>query len=129
MHFIFKHEIPKGKIPTYLKIVAANRPAKANPRRVRWTVGGDCIVYLGDKSTKTADLVTFKILCNSVISTPDSRFMTTNIKNFYLNTPLACFEYMKIPAKYIPDDIVKAYDLQEKIHEGFVYIEIRKSMW
>ena len=88
MQFIFKHEIPKGNIPTYLKIVAANRPAKANPRRVRWTVGGYRIMYLGDKSTKTADLVSLKILCNSVISTPDGRFMTTNIKNFYLNTHL-----------------------------------------
>ena len=82
MHFIFKHEILKGKIPTYLKMVATNRPAKANPRRFRWTVQGDCIVYLGDRSTKTADLTTFKILCNSVISLPDSRFMTIDIKNF-----------------------------------------------
>ena len=55
--------------------------------------------------------------------------MTIDIKNFYLNTPLACFEYMEIPAKYIPDDIIEAYDLQEKIHEGFVYVEICKSMY
>ena len=114
MHFIFKHEIPKGKIPTYLKIVAANRPAKANPRQFRWTVRGDRILYLGDKRTKTADFKTFKIICNSVISTPDSRFITIDIKNFYLNTPLACFEYMKITVKYIPDDIIEAYNLQEK---------------
>ena len=36
---------------------------------------------------------------------------------------------MKIPVKYIPDDIIEAYNLQEKIHEGFVYLEIRKSMY
>ena len=61
MHFIFKHEIPNGKIPIYPKIVAANRPAKANPRRVHWTAGKDRIVYLGDRNTKTSNLTTFKI--------------------------------------------------------------------
>ena len=55
--------------------------------------------------------------------------MTIDIKNFYLNTPLACLEYIKIPAKYIPDNIIEAYDLQDKIHEGFIYVEIRKSMY
>ena len=40
--------------------------------------------------------------------------MTINIEKFYLNTPLACFEYMKIPVKYIPDDTTEAYNLKEK---------------
>ena len=101
LYFIFKHKIPKVKIPTHLKNVVANRLAKANPRLIQWTLGGDRIVYLVDKSTKTADLTTFKILCSSVVSTTDGRFMTINIKNFYLNTTLACFEYMNIPAKDI----------------------------
>eukprot|EP00957_Ditylum_brightwellii_P145575 11084293-Ditylum_brightwellii.AAC.1 len=42
---------------------------KANPNRTRLTVGGDCVGYPFDVSTPTADLVTAKILMNSVIST------------------------------------------------------------
>jgi hypothetical protein len=68
--------------------VSAFRPEKPNPRRVRFTVGGDRIDYTGDVSTKTADLPTVKTLLNSVISTPGARFMTGDLKDFYLNTPM-----------------------------------------
>jgi len=88
VHFIFPHQMPKGKKPACLKIVAADKTAKANPKRVRWTAGGDRITHLGEKSTKTADLLTFKLLANSIISTDKARFMSIDIKNFYLNTPL-----------------------------------------
>ena len=67
---------------TYLRVVVADRPRKKNPHRVRFTVGGDQINYPGDVSTKTAGLATAKILFNSVISTNDAKFMTTDIKDF-----------------------------------------------
>ncbi|KAL7485891.1 hypothetical protein ACHAW6_011487 [Cyclotella cf. meneghiniana] len=37
-----------------------------------------------------------KILFNNVISTPDTCFMTMDISNFYLMTPLNCPEYICI---------------------------------
>ena len=40
-------------------------------------------------------MLTVKILLNSVISTKGARFMTIDIKDFYLNTPMARFEYMR----------------------------------
>jgi hypothetical protein len=55
---------------------------------VRFTVGGDKIDYAGDSSTKTADLTTAKCLFNSVLSAPEAKFMTMDIKDFYLNTPM-----------------------------------------
>jgi hypothetical protein len=88
MFFIPVSAIPKGRKATYLRIVSAFRPEKPNPRRVRFTVGGDRIDYTGDVSTKTADLPTVKTLLNSVISTPGARFMTGDLKDFYLNTPM-----------------------------------------
>lgn len=65
------------------------RPEKAIPRRVRWTDDGHRIEYPGDVSTKTADLITAKLLLiNSTRSTPNTRYLTTDLKDFYLGTPM-----------------------------------------
>ena len=53
--------------------------------------------YPGDAGTPTADLVlTVKLLLNSIISTPNAKFMTMDNKDFYLNTLMARYhhEYM-----------------------------------
>ena len=86
--FIHPSQMPNGRKATYLRIVCADRPEKPQPRRVRHTIGGDQIDYPGSTSTKTADLPTVKVLFNSVISTPDGRFMTVDLKDFFLGTPL-----------------------------------------
>jgi hypothetical protein len=83
MRFIAHHQVPHGKKCTYLNIVAAYRPEKEKKYRIRWTVGGNLIIYAGDVTTKTAEMVTAKILFNSVISTPGARFMTLDIKDFF----------------------------------------------
>jgi hypothetical protein len=129
MFFIPVSAIPRGKKATYLRIVAALRPEKANPRRVRFTVGGDRITYDGNVSTKTADLSTVKIVLNSVVSTPHARFMTADLKDFYLETPMAQYEYMRIPVAIIPPSIIDEYKLGPLIHRDHVYVEIRKGMY
>ena len=58
-------EIPRDKTVTYARIVVDYRPQKADPNRVRITVGGNLINYPGELTTRTADLVTSKILWNS----------------------------------------------------------------
>jgi hypothetical protein len=100
--------------------VVADHPNKDNPRRVRFTVGGDRVEYPGEVSTKTADLATAKILLNSVISTPDAKFCAFNIKDFYLNTPMDRYEYMRIPINQIPPEIFELYSLQDLVHNGYV---------
>ena len=47
----------------------------------------------------------------------------------YLKTPLDQFEYMKIPIALLPDDMVEHYQLQEKVLDGYVYMEIREGMY
>jgi hypothetical protein len=84
MNFLAFDKIPKGKKATYLRIVAAYRPEKENPRRVRWTVGGDRIDYAGNVSTKTADLPTAKCLFNSVISTKKRQIHDNRPQGFLL---------------------------------------------
>jgi hypothetical protein len=68
--------------------VINHHPQKEDPNRVRITVGGNLIEYAFDLTTPTADMVSSKILWNSVISTKDEQFAGANIKNIYLETPL-----------------------------------------
>jgi hypothetical protein len=42
---------------------------------------------------------------------------------------MAEYEYMRIAIKCIPDRIMAEYDLYDKVHNGFVYVEIRKGMY
>jgi hypothetical protein len=49
--------------------------------------------------------------------------------NFYLNTPLDIFEYMKFPVWMIPEEIIQAYNLHDKISDGYVYVELRKAVY
>jgi hypothetical protein len=58
--FITYENVPLGCIATYTRVVVADKPHKANPIRVRITVGGDRITYTDEVSTKTADLATAK---------------------------------------------------------------------
>jgi hypothetical protein len=129
LFFISHLCLPKGRIPTYLRIVAEEKPNKTNPQRVRFTAGGDRVSYPGPTSTPTADLTTAKLLFNSVISTCDARFGTFDIKNFYLNNPMARYEYMWIPLKCIPQCIIDQYNLLPLVHNGKVLVEIRKGMY
>ncbi|KAL7525892.1 hypothetical protein ACHAXR_001206, partial [Thalassiosira sp. AJA248-18] len=76
-------EVPKNEAVTYGRIVCMYRLQKSEPNRCRLTVGGNLLVALYDVSTPTADLVTSKLLFNSVISTPGARFLTFDLKNFY----------------------------------------------
>jgi hypothetical protein len=77
-------------------------PSRRNPYRIRFTIGGNRIDHKGKVSTPTAELTTIKILFNSILSTKGVCFMTADIKDFYLNTPMNRFEYMRIPVKDIP---------------------------
>ena len=45
-------------------------------------MGGDKINCPFDYGTPTAQLLTIKLLLNSVISTPGAKFMTIDISNF-----------------------------------------------
>jgi len=47
----------------------------------------------------------------------------------YLETPLDRYEYMKMPIALFPDDIIAHYGLNEKVLNGYVYMEIRKGMY
>jgi hypothetical protein len=109
--------------------VVVDCPQKTQPRRVRVTVGGDRIEYHGKVATKTAHMATFKLHLNSVISTPEANFMTLDIKDFYLNTPMTRADYMRVALKDIPPAIILHYGLNLLAIDGYVYTEITKGMY
>ena len=52
--------------------------------------------------------------------------MTIDINDFYLNTPMARYEYMRLKICNIPEDVTKHYNLATKVkNDGYFYIEIR----
>jgi hypothetical protein len=69
------------------------RNGKKDKYRSRITIDGNLVNYPGDCGTPTADLLTVKLLLNSVISTPNAKFMTLDLKDFYLMTPMKRYEY------------------------------------
>jgi hypothetical protein len=92
--------------------------------------GGDRVHYPGDAGTLTANLITVKLLINSIFSTTGAKFMTMDIKDFYLNTPMMRYEYMRLKLSDIPDDVIKHYNLQTiATADGFVYCKIWKGMY
>eukprot|EP00956_Cyclotella_meneghiniana_P005705 scaffold7330_cov24-Cyclotella_meneghiniana.AAC.1 len=121
--------IPKDRTVTYARVVVDYRPQKEDPNRVRITVGGNLINYPGELTTRTADLVTSKILWNSVISTKNARYVTADLKLFYLTAPMDRYEYMRMPIKIIPQHIIDQYNLNDKVKNGYVYMEIRRAMY
>ena len=56
-----------------------------------------------------------KLLFNSIISTPKARFMTMDISNFYLMTPLKRKEYIRMKMSDIPEEIIIEYKLQDLV--------------
>ena len=132
IRFIRKSDIPQDrrKDVTYGRFVCNVRPEKAEPNRTRFTVGGDRINYPGEVATPTAEMLTAKLLFNSVISTPGAKFMTMDISNFYLMTPLPRPEYLRLKLDDIPTEIIKEYRLDLLAEpDGTIYVLVRLGMY
>ena len=132
IEFISAAQVPSGRKVTYGNFVCDYRPLKTEPNRVRLTVGGDKLDYPFDASSPASNLIDAKLLLNSTISDAPSgaRFMSADLKDFFLNTPMQRAEYMKIQYKYFPLAIRLAYNLNQLVTaQGWVYIKIVKGMY
>ena len=100
IQFIRKDEVPanRRKDVTYGMFQCNERPEKKERNRSRFVAGGNLLkgTYPGDTGTPTAEMLVAKILFNSVVSTRKAKFMTMDISNFYLNTPMKRPEYIRI---------------------------------
>jgi hypothetical protein len=90
--------IPKDRTATYARIVIDHRLQKDDPNQVQKMVGGNLINYLYKLTTQTADMVSAKIMWNSVISTPGAKFGGANIKTCILKRLLIDTSTCKCPS-------------------------------
>ena len=99
---------------------------------MRLTVGGDRLSYPSDARSPAASLIEAKVLFNSTISDADkgARFISADIKDFFLAAPMDDPEYMRIHSKYFFEDIRAQYNIEDKIaSDGFIYVRINKGMY
>ena len=54
----------------------------------------------------TANIVTSKIMWNSVLSTKDGKYMCADASNFYLKTHMEQREYMRIRVELVPTEFM-----------------------
>ena len=109
MFFIKKTAFPndRWRDVTYGQIVVDYRPDKTDPYRNRLTVGRGRVNYPGYCGTSAVELTTVKILLNSIVSTLNATFMTIDIKDFYLNTPMDRSKYMRLKLIDLPESVVQ----------------------
>ena len=97
---------------------------------MRCVVGGNLINYPWDVGTATAEMLLVKVFFNSIISTRGAKFMTMDIGNFYLGTPMKRKEYMRIKITDIPQEIIDQYNLRNlESPDGWIYVEIGRGMY
>ena len=78
--------------------------------------------YTEDCGTPTADLLTVKLLLNSIVSTAGAEFMTIDIKNFYLNTPLKRYEYFRLQIADLPDNVIEQSNYAKRQQKKVSYM-------
>jgi hypothetical protein len=68
-------------------------------------------------------------MINITLSTKEAEMMMMDIKNYYLDTPLPGYEYMRMLLSIFTEEIVNKYNLKALSLDGWVYIEIRKVIY
>ena len=103
MHFIRWSEMPRDRRATYynpqLSVKVKNHKLVV---RVRGTAGGNISDYIGQRSSSTASMETIKALINSTLSKPGWKFMSADITDFYLGSPLDRDEFMILSWDQVP---------------------------
>ncbi len=114
----------------YISFRCDYKPNKEEKWITRLTMGGESINYPDGCGTPTADMLLFKILLNSIVSTKGAKCLIIDIKDFYLKIPMKRYEYMRFKISDIPDEIIKEYKLDKIVTaDGYIYCEIWKGMY
>jgi hypothetical protein len=121
--FIPKDKVPKDRIKDvmYGSFSCDLKPNKAETHQTRLTAGGDRINYPKDVGTPTADMTLVKTLLNSIISTTGAKCVMLDVKDFYLNTPMEQYEYMRLEISNIPKEILIEYNCMRLQHQMDMY--------
>jgi len=97
------------------------------------TVGGDKLDAYQDVRSPAIGITETKLHLNSTISDAHqgARYCTADVKDFFLNSVMKIFQYMRIHRQYIPQDIIDEYQLTNDFFDskGYIYVEIQKGMY
>jgi hypothetical protein len=121
-------QIPKDCVITYARVVVNHRSQKEDPNCIRITAWNNLINYPGKLTTKMADITTAKLHWNSMLSTPNAKFMCLDIKK-YLSAPFDRCKYMQIAFTRFPPWIVEQYDLTNKVDNGHIFVKMQRAVW
>ena len=127
--FIHRNEPPQESKATYNQILCDIRPQRKETHRVQLTVGSKKLTYDGPVSNLTLDLTTAKINWNSILSTPDGKYLIVYANNFQLKNIMNKNEYYNIAIKLIPQEIIDKYDRKNKQSDGYIYFRFEQVMY
>jgi hypothetical protein len=127
--FIPPNKVSNGFKATYAHFVCTMRPGKAEPYRIRKTVGGDRLDAYQDVRSPAVGITDTKLHINSTISDAKhgTRYCTGNLKDFFLVSDMPIYQYMRVHQKYVPQEIIDEYELITDDYfdsKGYVYLEI-----
>jgi hypothetical protein len=128
-HDEIMHALAANFFFTYANPVVDYRPQKEDLHCIQITAGGNSINYNGNALVRTANLYMAKLHWNSVVSTPDARYMCLDIKKIYLTAALDYYKYMKIPLALFPSWTIEQYNLNKMALDGWVYIKMQRAVW
>ena len=77
----------------------------------------------------TGSLKLVKGVFNSVCSQQNAQFLTADISHFYLKTLLDRTDYVHICIDQISQEFINEYNLEQYIHNSWVYFEITKGIY
>jgi hypothetical protein len=69
-------------------------------------MGGNLVNYPNNCGTPTRNLLAVKLMLNSIISTPNNKFMTIDFKDFYLINPMSQYEYFRMKLELFSQDVI-----------------------
>ena len=100
-----------------ISAICEMKPEKEEKDPTRLTVVRNLLDFTGNLSAPIASVTTAKCVFNGLVSTPGERFLLADIKHFYLNKILPDPEFMRIPLKIVPQEIIDTYDLKALVDD------------
>ena len=94
------------------------------------TLGGNLLDFTGNLRSPIASVTTVTFVFNSVVSTLGAKCILADIKHFSLKNILPEPEFMRIPSKTIPKELVVAYNLVSLVeNQECIYMRIEKGIY
>lgn len=112
----------------HTQVVCKVRPTSEDPNQTCITTAGNTIAYFRDCVTCTGSIEVVKAVIYSVISLLNTKFLTADISNYYLDTPLDQPEYTCIQIDQLPQKFINEYNLEQYVHNNWIYFEITNDI-